>query len=269
MNFAPAVGRWSVLALDMDSGASLVSIEPATLLSSASVGKLFLLLAFGERVASGSSGPSEVLDRSRVERVAGDGLWQHLEVPALPAADVAALVGAVSDNLATNVLLDRVGLAAVQELASRVAPGGSTLHDFVRNERTADMPARFSSGCADDLCRIMVDLYRARDEGASQLVLDWLGSGADHSMVAAAARADPLIRATFADAVAVWNKTGTDHGVRADVGIFKGTEATVAYAVLCNWEGATLESTQAVIAEMRALGSRIADYCGARRSARG
>ena len=38
------------------------------------------------------------------------GIWQHLQAPSLPVADLATLVGATSDNLATNVLLRQVGL---------------------------------------------------------------------------------------------------------------------------------------------------------------
>ena len=67
----------------------------------------------GLRAVPGAESLS-ILNRTASDRVGGSGLWQHLQVPALPIADLAALVGATNDNLATNVLLRRVGLDGVR-----------------------------------------------------------------------------------------------------------------------------------------------------------
>ena len=56
-----------------------------------------------------ASGRSTPLARTAEDPVGDSGLWQHLAAEALSAGDFAVLVGAVSDNLATNTLLRHVG----------------------------------------------------------------------------------------------------------------------------------------------------------------
>src|SRR5689334_17203490 len=80
------------------------------LLGTASLAKVFLLLEVAERIVEGTVDPTTVLDRRSVDPVSDSGLWQHLATDRLMVEDVAQLVGTLSDNLATNVLLDLVGL---------------------------------------------------------------------------------------------------------------------------------------------------------------
>ena len=72
-----------------------------------------------------------------------------------------------------------------------------------------------------------------------------MATGTDLSMVASAFREDPL-----AHAQGVRNKTGTDDGVRADVG-YRGD---LSYAVLANWDPAAGDATAEVMDGMRAIG---------------
>jgi beta-lactamase class A len=55
----------------------------------------------------------------------------------------------------------------------------------------------------------------------------------------------------------VWSKTGTDAGVRADVGLIEAPRGVVAYAVICNWDPGTDAPRDAVLHAMRAIGSHI------------
>ena len=181
--------RWSVEVLDAD-GQALAGRDETALLPTASLPKVFLLTEVAERIAAGELDPAEELDRRRVAAVGDSGLWQHLVVETLPVADVAALVGSVSDNLATNVLLERVGLDAVQRRARSLAPGGSMLHDQVRYVRRPADPPTLSEGCARDYAGWFRGLDSARP--ADGLVRRWLSSGTDLSMVAGAFDLDPL-----------------------------------------------------------------------------
>ena len=99
----------------------------SALLRTASVGKVFLLVEVADRLERGVLDPQQPLRRDRVAPVADSGLWQHLASRRRSRSrDVACLVGAVSDNWATNVLLDLVGLAAVQAAGPRRwRPAGS------------------------------------------------------------------------------------------------------------------------------------------------
>ncbi|WP_392507914.1 serine hydrolase [Naumannella halotolerans] len=129
---------WSIMIVP-PSGTPLLH-DPDRLLRTASVGKLFLLTRTAELITEGSLDPAEELSRSTVEPVADSGLWQHLRTDTLPIADIATLIGAASDNWATNVLLRRVGLDSVQRLAATLCDGGSQLWDAVRDHRGPDQP---------------------------------------------------------------------------------------------------------------------------------
>jgi beta-lactamase class A len=243
---------WSILAVDTGSGETLVESAPDLLLPTASVGKIFLLHHLAELLDEDPSLGQLMLRRDSVVPVADSGLWQHLDAPALTLSDCARLVGAVSDNLATNVLLDHVGLAPVQAAASRLAPGGSMLFDAVRDVRTPEDPPMLSIGCATD----WVAYFRT----PHPTVMSWLAPSTDLSMVSSAFGLDPLahtepLRSDLANGLQVWSKTGTDDGVRAEVGLLDVSGRRAAYAVICRFEGEVVP----VLGQMRAYGAMLLD----------
>lgn len=224
--------------------------QPGLRLRTASIGKIVLLAETARRFATGELDPAEELTRDPALHVADSGLWHLLRVDRLPVADVAALVAAVSDNYATNVLLDRVGLAATAELGGRLGLRETGLHDRVRNRREPHHPPTLSTGAAGELAGLMGAIVRREliSAAVSEQMAAWLGSNTDLSMVASAWHADPLWHPGV-----VGNKTGTDDGIRADVG-FRGGQA---YAVLANWSPAEGDRTAEVLAGMRAIGTAL------------
>jgi beta-lactamase class A len=253
--------RWSVEVRDATSGATLVELDSHRLLRTASVAKVYVLVEVAVRLASGEMDPLLPVDRRSTAPVADSGLWQHFASEVLPVLDVAALVGSVSDNLAANALVELVGLDAVRARAAKHAADGSTLHDLVRDVRGAEDPVTLSEGSAADWVSLFAGLERGTVESprVSEMVLGWLGAGADLSMVAAAFGLDPLSHAGAADrGIAVWNKTGTDAGVRADVGAIARGNRTLAYAVLCNWSPlADPDPRDDVLWAMRGIGASL------------
>ncbi|MET7421569.1 serine hydrolase [Dactylosporangium sp. NPDC005555] len=211
--------------------------QPDLVLSTASVGKLLLLIEVARSLP-----PDLPCDRRDVPPVADSGLWQHLRTDVLPAHDLAVLVASVSDNLATNVLLRHVGLDRVTALTAELGLTATALHDMVRDVRAAEHPPRLSSGSAAELSLL---LHRLPAVDGGDRVLDWMGTSADLSMVASAFALDPLSHA----GVTLRNKTGTDDGVRADVGV----AGACTYAVLANWEPGAVPVGE-VLATMRELG---------------
>ena len=82
----------------------------------ASVIKLPVLLTLMQQVEDGEYSLDDPLMLRRADHVAGSGLLQHLS-PGLtmPIRDWAFLMMSISDNLATNVLIDHVGLDEVND----------------------------------------------------------------------------------------------------------------------------------------------------------
>ncbi|MEP6799794.1 MAG: serine hydrolase, partial [Lapillicoccus sp.] len=175
--------------------------------------------------------------------------------------DLATLIGAVSDNLATNVLLRSVGLPVVDGVRRRLALVGTRLLDQVRVRRGPDDPPTLSTGRADELSRLVANADR-RWRGEDH-VARWLSGNTDLSMVASAFALDPLAhRPLDHPQPALWNKTGTDTGIRADVGRVGSGDEALSYAVLASWDPAYGDRTDVVLAAMGGLGRWIGHWMG-------
>ena len=96
-----------------------MSIDDRVVLPTASIGKILLLIEVSARITGRDLSGYGILDKTPKDAVGLSGIWQHLQAPALPVADLATIVGATSDNLATNVLLRQVGLDAVGPAPNR------------------------------------------------------------------------------------------------------------------------------------------------------
>lgn len=251
-----------MVALPVDGDAVLEAVDPDVVLPSASAGKILVLLAAADQLASGAVDPDEPLDRRSVAPVADSGVWHRLRQPTLPLDDVARLVGACSDNLATNVLLARLGgVDAVASVAARYRVRDVAMHDIVRDERTSAHPPTLSSGTAAGYAELARRLARADGiaPDVAGRVRDWLRDGVDLSMVATAFGLDPLAHQSPERGYALWNKTGTDIGTRVDVGVVARGESAVAYACLARWEPSERDDPQRddALAGMRRFGERI------------
>lgn len=265
--FDDARVAWSVRVVDVTtpSTETLLDIHSARVLSTASVGKVLLLIEAARAIAAGKLAAGEPLTRTVEDAVADSGIWQHLNLDTLPAADVARLIGLASDNLATNVLLSRIGgVDAVARTARALGIEGISLRDRVRDMRTPHDPPRLSEASAAGLAALFARLVKDDDlpAGMSRQVLDWLASGLDLSMVAAAFGLDPLAHAAPDRGLTVINKTGTDAGVRADVGVVTGPAGQLIYASIANWDASAEgpgDLRDAVLDTMGLLGAALRD----------
>ena len=246
--------EWSVHVRDLDAGPLLV-LDDERLLPTASLAKVAALRALDEAHLT------MTVNRSAVTPVADSGLWQHLDAESMTADDLAALVGATSDNLAANALIELLGLDAVQARARAWFPRGSMLHDLYRDARGPGLPPTVSTGCALDYADAMVDLAAP---GADDLrrVRRWLSLSTDFSLVLANLPVDPLSHWS-PGGPDVLNKTGCDDGVRADAGVVTYAGGTVVYAVIARWvTGDEPAQTCRVLADIRRIGDGICAHLG-------
>ena len=268
-------------AVDLESGKVLFSVDDHLSVPTASIGKVLLLIEVAARISARDGRATDaatsaaksvrpapgaealsILNRTAQDSVGDSGLWQHLQVPALPVADLAALIGATSDNLATNVLLRRIGLDAVRARAESLGLKRTLLLDIVRDERGPDDAPQLSVGSARELATLFRRLARGEivDETTSALVRGWLSLGSDLSMVAGAFGLDPFAHVGTDHGIALFNKTGTDAGIRSEAGVVTGPRAGVAYAVTMRFNDAALSGRLAVLESMRTLGTDFLEY---------
>lgn len=248
--------QWSVAVV---SGKQSFSYNSQAVLRTASVAKIFVLIELAARMHTGSLQPTERIPRDSTSAVNDAGLWQHLDNPEMTLNDLARLVGTCSDNWATNALIECLGLPSVQERAASLCPDRTTLHDYIRKERRSPLPAAVSTGTASDWAVLMQILSQGEvvNHEVSKRVMSWLSTCMDLSMVPGDFGLDPLSHSTSnGNDLSVTCKTGTDSGVRADVGIVRKNEHVLSYAVICNWsESSSGVEVNDVLHTMRKIGT--------------
>ena len=249
---------WSVSIRDVATDAHW-SYQPHLTCSVASVGKLLLLATALSRIDSRSLTEQELLHRTSAVNVADSGLWQHLDVDTLSIHDAMVLIASVSDNLATNALLDRVSLSAV---ADSLPNRDFRLHDYVRDVRSTEHPRTLATGTAAAVESFWTDIARESliSPTVSKRLQDLLRLNTDLSMVASAVQLDPLSHHDGSDLIRIANKTGSDIDVRADSGLIEwpGRSRIVAYAAIANWDRDLNADLGAINADMRRIGEFVA-----------
>lgn len=257
----PSDIQWSALAYDVDSGERLFEHDSEQSLNTASIGKIFLLHTLLQEVDNGTRKLEDRVTRQPAEWMDNSGIWYLLQADELSLYDVAAFIGAVSDNAATNTMCRVVGLDKVAAHTAELGYQHSGLDDIVRWPMPPGKPKKLSHGSAAELSDFCARLSRDEDLSVAScdILKRWLGAGMDLSMVASAFNLDPLAHYFFDRDVWLWNKTGTISTARADIGVVMSPTRRVAYAVLANWSRDT-DRRDDVMATMRAAGERIRSF---------
>jgi beta-lactamase class A len=242
-------------------------LSATDVLPTASVGKLLLLATVLDEIEQGRLDASEQLTATAADAVADSGLLQHLDEQNASVIDLCRFVAAVSDNLATNVLIRQVGLDAVAATTARLGLRTCALHDTVRNVRGPEHPPYLSSGSAAELV-VFVRSARSGElvsPGVSSNIVELMRLNTDVSMVAAAFALDPLAHTGEDLGIRLFNKTGTQVGTRADIGCVESTvgeRLTASYAVIARFDDGR-EIRRAVLGAMRSVGEAIGEALGA------
>lgn len=145
----------------------------------------------------------------RAHAVGGSGILNDLTTPAMSLRDYAVLMVMLSDNTATNLLIDAVGMDNVNRRMTALGMPGLKLR-----RRMIDMAAARRGdenvGSPADLARLLEIVHRS--EG--------LTKESSAALVAILRKAKPsALRDGVPSSVPVANKTGTLEGVAADAGI--------------------------------------------------
>jgi beta-lactamase class A len=252
--FADAGVHGRLHAVPLGGPSREVGVDPDEPVVMASVYKVPLLVAFCRRIDAGELDPREQVTVEPAERTAGPtGLSVMRDPVTLSWRDLACSMITVSDNAAADVVLRRVGLAAVLEVLhdlelrhTRVLGGTAEVHrTLVADTATTDTDAAFralssndaapavraydaaldSATTARDMTRLLSAIWgdRAASPGQCAFARDLLGAQVwSHRL-----------RSGFPPVgVRVAGKTGTLGAVRNEVGVveFDG-ERPVAVAV--------------------------------------
>jgi beta-lactamase class A len=224
-------GKVAVGVKDLDSGETFFH-NPDAVMPTASLIKVAVLI---EAYLQADEGKLSLRDRIRLrdaDKVPGSGvLSRHFdEGTVLSVRTALRLMMGVSDNTATNLVLDRVGIAAVNRRLAKWGLKETRLnHKVFRGDSTSVDPARTKKyGLGSTTAREMVALFEAIETGnrlrppLKQSVLGLLKKNDDR---------DKFTRLLPPDTV-VAHKDGSLRDARTDAGILYTPAAPVVVCVL-------------------------------------
>jgi beta-lactamase class A len=188
----------------------------------ASTIKLFVLREFFRRVEAGDVHPDEEVVLRRRDVVPGSGVLRDL-APGLRLRlrDAATLMVTVSDNVATNLLIARLGTASINRSIRAAGFTDTRLAGKLYGVRDGR-----SVTTARDLGRLMLDVARRRA----------VSGAASAAMLAILRRSqvDGIVGRFLpsGERLSIASKTGTLRGVRHDVAYVEGPRARYVVVVL-------------------------------------
>jgi beta-lactamase class A len=194
--------------VDLTSGERIEGM-PDAVFATASTIKLAILYEMFRQADEGKLRLDEVRAFDRKQAVGGTGVLAQLSAPAMPLRDYATLMIVLSDNSATNVMIDAVGM---QNVTARMAALGFAQTKLRRKMMDAEAARRGDENVSTprEIARLLEVCYRG--EGLSKESQEALLA------ILRKPKSTPIHRGIPAG-VPVASKSGTLEGVQADAGI--------------------------------------------------
>jgi len=223
----PGVAGVSVLNLN---NGERVSIRGGETYPSASLIKVAVLVSLLDQVNRGSIGLDERISMIARDRVGGSGVLQYMQGGLQPTIrDAAWLMITVSDNTATNLILDHLNVKTVWDKMDSLSLHHTRIHSktFLRSTSIAvDSSVKYGLGVTtpDETVRLFELLHRGRavSPAMDSVALEMLRANQDYTK---------LVR-WLPEELRVAHKTGEVDQSRSDCGILYGPEAPVAVCVM-------------------------------------
>jgi beta-lactamase class A len=228
-------GQLGLAATNLTSGEQVL-LNADVLFPTASVIKVAILAELFGQAKEGRLVLDERVEMQSADLVGGSGVLREL-LPGLQPTltDLAMLMVVLSDNVATNMLIDRVGgvEAVNKRVQSEYGFSSIVLRNRVDFDRIGDDVRNFAEATPADLMRFMERLARHElvSAAASTEMLRILGRQQYLDQVPRYLKVNPYARElNMQPAVDVACKTGFFPGTRVDAGVLVlSSEVTVAY----------------------------------------
>ncbi|MEX1127578.1 MAG: serine hydrolase [Vicinamibacterales bacterium] len=238
-------GVMGYVVVDLQSGERFERL-PDEIFPLASTIKLAILYELFKQADEGRLNLDEVRPLERRHVVGGSGVLTQLTAPAMPLRDYAILMVVLSDNTATNLLIDAVGMENVTRRMN--ALGMKTL--LLRRKMIDAEAARRGDenvGTPNDLARLLTAMYRSEGltRASSDAIIEILRKPKTSAL-----------RDGVPGNVPVANKTGTLEGVAADAGIVYLADRPYVFVATTTF----LQSNAAGVAAIRAASQAAFEY---------
>lgn len=216
----PFKGQIYFSAKNLKTGATL-RYRADEKITTASVIKVPILVELYRQAEEHRLALEDVVAFTEINRVEGSGILKNLGLGLrLTLRDAAVLMITMSDNSATNMLIDKVGIAAVNARLRQLGLRETTLYKKVFKPAPADAPAeqkKFGLGVttAEEMLLLMEKIYRkeAVEAAACDDMIAILKGQLDRDQI------PRYLNGPGWEKVQVAHKTGSLDQVRNDVGI--------------------------------------------------
>jgi beta-lactamase class A len=186
--------------LDLTSGERIGHLQRETFPTASTI-KLAIVYELFKQVDEGKIRLDETIALDRSKAVGGSGVLVELGTPTLSIRDYATLMVTLSDNTATNVLIDRLGMENVTRRMQGLGPGATKLRRRMMDTAAAQRGDENVS-TPDEIVRLLEALQKS--EAAIALLKK---------------PKDSRLRKGLPPGVATADKPGELDGVRVDAGI--------------------------------------------------
>ncbi len=134
-------GKVALYAIQLNTGKA-VALDADTVVQTASVIKLTILFEAMEQVRAGKAHWDDKITLQPGDGVSGSGVLLFLDTPqTLTLKDVLTLMVVMSDNTATNLAIDKIGLDAVNDRIAWMGLKNTHLYKKIGKPSTEPMPA--------------------------------------------------------------------------------------------------------------------------------
>jgi beta-lactamase class A len=124
------------LIVDQSSGSRIAHLERETFPTASTI-KLAIVYELFKQVEEGKLRLEETMILERAKAVGGSGILFELGTPTLSIRDYATLMVTLSDNTATNVLIDRLGMEAITKRMQGLGLNGTKLRRHMMDTAAA------------------------------------------------------------------------------------------------------------------------------------
>lgn len=260
-------GEVALAAKNLATGEEIL-FQADRVYGTASVIKLPILIEVFRQAYEGDIDLQERLEMQASDMVGGSGVLKELTPDLQPTIyDLATLMVIISDNTATNMLIDRIGGVNVvnRTMQDRYGLRSVAVHNRVDFDRIGPDIRQFGEASAADLMQLMEMLIRREivDAQASEAILDILGRQQYLDQVPRYFDYNPYARELNVEQrFRVVAKTGFFPGTRVDAGgIFLPGDVAIAYCAMTQYGTDTsmaIENEGAVVNGL--LGRLILEY---------
>ena len=133
-------GKVALVAMNLDTG-TRVAIHPDEPVPTASTIKLAVFIEAFQQIKEGKKSIADRVTLQKADQVEGSGVLQLLQTPlALTLEDVITLMMAASDNTATNLVIDQLGLANINARLAALGLKQTVLYKKVFRKPDGPMP---------------------------------------------------------------------------------------------------------------------------------